>query len=362
MSRTRGSTRGSGTRDPTRLRLPRPATGRHGPPQAEGRRISVRSGPSDQRPMSVRSGPSDQDPPINPDTARAARRERRGSPTDALRRLVRAPSTVLALLVLGTLAGAALAAPIVSPYDPLEQNMGDFLVRPGPGHWCGPDQFGRDILSRIIWGGRLTLQVGLISVGIAALAGVTLGLAAGFYGSWPDLVIMRLIDLLLAFPSMLLALGVVAVLGGSLPNVMIAVGIAGVPQFTRVVRAAVLGARGAPPRAGPPPVGAPGGGRLWARLIMWRQVLPNVLAPALVRGTTSAAAAIITGAALSFLGLGVRPPAPEWGAMLSTGREYLRHAPWMSVFPGLAIMLAVVSINVVGDRLRDVLDPRLRLE
>jgi peptide/nickel transport system permease protein len=306
--------------------------------------------------MSVRSGPSDQDPPINPDTARAARRERRGSPTDALRRLVRAPSTVLALLVLGTLAGAALAAPIVSPYDPLEQNMGDFLVRPGLGHWCGTDQFGRDILSRIIWGGRLTLQVGLISVGIAALAGVTLGLAAGFYGSWPDLVIMRLIDLLLAFPSILLALGVVAVLGGSLPNVMIAVGIAGVPQFTRVVRAAVLGARALPYVEAAHAVGAREG------LIMWRHVLPNVLAPALVLGTTSAAAAIITGAALSFLGLGVRPPAPEWGAMLSTGREYLRHAPWMSIFPGLAIMLAVVSINVVGDRLRDVLDPRLHLE
>ena len=170
-----------------------------------------------------------------------------------------APSTVLALLVLGTLGGTALAAPLVSPYDPLEQNMGDFLVRPGPGHWCGTDQFGRDILSRIIWGGRLTLQVGLIAVGIAALAGVTLGLCAGFYGGWPDLVIMRLIDLLLAFPSMLLALGVVAVLGGSLPNVMIAVGIAGVPQFTRVVRAAVLGARGLPYVEAARAVGARGG-------------------------------------------------------------------------------------------------------
>jgi peptide/nickel transport system permease protein len=137
---------------------------------------------------------------------------------------------------------------------------------------------------------------------------------------------------------------------------MIAVGIAGVPQFTRVVRAAVLGARGLPYVEAARAVGAP------ERLVMWRHVLPNVLAPALVLATTSAAAAIITGAALSFLGLGVRPPAPEWGAMLSTGREYLRHAPWMSIFPGLAIMLAVVSINVVGDRLRDILDPRLRLE
>ena len=238
-------------------------------------------------------------------TGSGSRRDGRGSAIDVVRRLVRAPSTVLALLVLGTMVGTALAAPLVSPYDPLEQNMGDFLVRPGPGHWCGTDQFGRDILSRILWGGRLTLQVGLISVGIAALAGVTLGLCAGFYGGWPDLVIMRLIDLLLAFPSMLLALGVVAVLGGSLPNVMIAVGIAGVPQFTRVVRAAVLGARALPYVEAAHAVGAREG------LIMWRHILPNVLAPALVLGTTSAAAAIITGAALSFLGLGVRPPPPS---------------------------------------------------
>src|SRR5262249_27752912 len=240
--------------------------------------------------------------------------------------------------------------------DPLEQNMADFLVPPGPAHWFGTDQFGRDILSRIVWGGRLTLQVGVIAVAISGATGLALGLVAGYYGGWPDAVIMRLIDLLLAFPSMLLALGVVAVLGGSLGNVMIAVGIAGVPQFTRVVRAAVLGARALPYVEAARGVGCPD------RTIIWRHIFPNVLAPALVLATTGGAAAIITGAALSFLGLGVRPPAPEWGAMLSTGREFLRHAPWMSIFPGLAIMLAVVSVNVGGDRLRDVLDPRLRLE
>jgi peptide/nickel transport system permease protein len=198
--------------------------------------------------------------------------------------------------------------------------------------------------------------VGVIAVAISGAVGLVLGLVAGYYGGWADGTIMRLIDLLLAFPSMLLALGVVAILGGSLANVMIAVGIAGVPPFTRVVRAAVLGARGLPYVEAARGIGCPD------RTIMWRHILPNVLAPALVMATTGGAAAIITGAALSFLGLGVRPPAPEWGAMLSTGREYLRHAPWMSIFPGLAIMLAVVSINVVGDRLRDVLDPRLRIE
>ena len=153
---------------------------------------------------------------------------------------------MLALSLLGALTAAAIAAPLVSPYDPLDQNMADFLAPPGRSHWFGTDQFGRDILSRVVWGGRLTLQVGAIAVGISATAGVVLGLTAGFYGRWPDSVIMRLIDLLLAFPSILLALGVVAILGGSLPNVMIAVGIAGIPQFTRLVRAAVLALRALP--------------------------------------------------------------------------------------------------------------------
>jgi peptide/nickel transport system permease protein len=275
---------------------------------------------------------------------------------DVAARLARQPTAVTGLAVLAAMVGAALGAPVVAPYDPLEQNMADFLAGPGPAHWFGTDQFGRDIFSRVVWGGRLTLQVGAIAVGISGAVGLVLGLVAGYYGGWADGTIMRLIDLLLAFPSMLLALGVVAILGGSLANVMIAVGIAGVPQFTRVVRAAVLGARALPYVEAARGVGCPD------RTIMWRHILPNVMAPALVMATTGGAAAIITGAALSFLGLGVRPPSPEWGAMLSTGREYLRHAPWMSIFPGLAIMLAVISINVVGDRLRDVLDPRLRID
>jgi len=279
-----------------------------------------------------------------------------GGEPGAVRRLLAQPLAVGGLAVLALLAGAAVAAPLVAPYDPLEQNMADFMVGPGPGHWFGTDQFGRDILSRVVWGGRLTLQVGLIAVGLSGAAGLALGLAAGYYGRWVDALVMHLMDVLLAFPSMLLALGVVAILGGSLPNVMIAVGIAGVPQFTRVVRAAVLAARTLPYVDAARALGCPD------RVIVWRHLRPNVLAPALVMATTGAAAAIITGAALSFLGLGVRPPAPEWGAMLSTGREYLRHAPWMSIFPGLAIMVAVVAINVVGDRLRDVLDPRLRLD
>jgi len=280
----------------------------------------------------------------------------RGPGREALSRFLRTPSSVVALAVLGLLVGVAVAAPLASPYDPLEQNMADFLAAPGRAHWFGTDQFGRDILSRVIWGGRLTLQVGAIAVGISGAVGVTLGLAAGFYGRWLDFVVMRLVDLLLAFPTILLALGVVAILGGSLPTVMIAVGVAGIPQFTRLVRATVLAIRSLPYIEAARAVGCRD------RAVVWRHILPNVVAPALVLATTSGAGAIITGAALSFLGLGARPPAPEWGAMLSTGREFLRHAPWMSIFPGLAIMSAVVAINVIGDRLRDLLDPRLRMD
>ena len=263
---------------------------------------------------------------------------------------------MLALSLLGVLGAAAVAAPLVSPYDPLDQNMADFLVPPGRGHWFGTDQFGRDILSRVVWGGRLTLQVGAIAVGISAVGRGGARADRRVLRPVADFVIMRLIDLLLAFPSILLALGVVAILGGSLPNVMIAVGVAGVPQFTRLVRATVLALRALPFVEAARAIGC------HDRVILWRHILPNVVAPALVLATTSAAGAIITGAALSFLGLGVRPPAPEWGAMLSTGREFLRHAPWMSIFPGLAIMVAVIAINVVGDRFRDLLDPRLRME
>jgi peptide/nickel transport system permease protein len=275
---------------------------------------------------------------------------------DVLLRLVRLPSALFGLAVLAVLALAALTAPIVSPYDPVEQNFNDLLVGPRPDHPFGTDQFGRDIFSRVIWGGRVTLQVGLIAVAISAALGLPLGLAAGYHGSWVDMLITRFMDLVLAFPSMLLALGVIAILGSSLTTLMIAVGIAGVPQFTRVVRSAVLATRSQPFVEAARVAGCPDG------QIMWRHILPNVLAPAVVLATTGVAAAIITGAALSFLGLGVRPPSPEWGAMLSTGREFLRHAPWMSIFPGLAIMLAVLAINLVGDGLRDALDPRLRID
>jgi peptide/nickel transport system permease protein len=271
-------------------------------------------------------------------------------------RVFRLPSARIGLAILIVMTVGAIAAPLVSPYDPIEQDFNDLLVGPSLGHLFGTDQFGRDIFSRVIWGGRITLQVGLIAVSISAAVGLPLGLAAGYYGSWVDTIISRFMDMVLAFPSMLLALGVIAILGSSTTTLMIAVGISGVPQFTRLVRSAVITTRELTFVEAARVAGCPDS------LIMWRHILPNVLAPAIVLATTGVAAAIITGAALSFLGLGVRPPASEWGAMLSTGREFLRHAPWMSIFPGAAIMLAVLSINLVGDGLRDALDPRLRIE
>jgi peptide/nickel transport system permease protein len=271
-------------------------------------------------------------------------------------RLARLPSATAAAIVLAVLIVASVAAPFISPYDPVMQNMADFLEGPSPAHWFGTDQFGRDLLSRVLWGGQVTLQVGVIAVSISAAVGIAFGLLAGYYGGWPDMAVMRFMDLLLAFPSMLLALSVIAVLGSSVTNLMIAVGISGIPQFTRVVRSAALTVRTQPYVEAARVLGCPD------LQIMSRHIFPNVLAPAIVMATTGVAAAIITGAALSFLGLGIRPPAPEWGALLSTGREYLRHAPWMSIFPGLAIMLAVVAINLLGDGIRDAFDPRLRID
>jgi peptide/nickel transport system permease protein len=206
----------------------------------------------------------------------------------------------------------------------------------------------------VLFGAQLSLRIGLISVGIASACGIVLGLLAGFYGSWPSGLILRLMDVLLAFPGILLALGIVAILGPSLTNLMIAVGISNIPHYTRVVRASVLSIRTSVFVEAARVIGC-GDGR-----IMFLHILPNVVASLIVMATLGVASAILTGAGLSFLGLGVQPPSPEWGAMLSGGRDHLRNSWWITTFPGLAIMLTVLAINLLGDGLRDALDPRLK--
>jgi peptide/nickel transport system permease protein len=248
----------------------------------------------------------------------------------------------------------ALAAPLVAPYDPFDQNPRAALQAPSRDHLFGTDDTGRDLLSRVIYGTRISLRVGLISVGIGGGIGIALGIIAGFRGGLIDMAIMRLMDLLLAFPGILLALGIVAILGPGLGNVMIAVGVSAIPSYTRVARASTIALRD---REFVLSARATGCGDM--RIAM-RYILPNVLPPLIVLATLGIAGAILTAAGLSFIGLGAVPPAPEWGAILSLGRKYINQAWWYTTFPGLAIAVTVLGINMLGDAMRDALDPRLR--
>lgn len=263
---------------------------------------------------------------------------------------VRVGAAVLMVMVL-----MAVFAPLITSYDPTQITPALRLRPPDADHWFGTDDFGRDVFTRIAYGARLSLQVGVISVALAASIGITLGIIAGYYGGWIDSLIMRLIDVMLAFPGILLALAIVAILGRSLTNVMIAVGISAVPVYARMARGTTLSVKNIDFITAARAIGAP------TPRIMVRHVLPNITAPLIVVATNGVASAIIAGAALSFLGLGAQPPTPEWGVMLAEGRVYLRNAWWVTTFPGLAIMVTVMAINLMGDGLRDILDPRLRL-
>jgi peptide/nickel transport system permease protein len=273
---------------------------------------------------------------------------------ESLHRLGRNPGAVAGVVVLAVIVLLAVFAPVVAPYDPIEQNSQAIRARPSREHLFGADTFGRDVFSRVLYGGRQSLPVGLVAVGIAAVVGVAFGLIAGYRGGWIDSVIMRAVDMMLAFPGILLAMSIVAILGTSLFNLMLAVGIASIPEYTRVVRGSVLSVREMEYVTAARVSGARD------RAVMLRHILPNVLPPIIVLATLGVAGAIILGSTLSFLGLGIQPPTAEWGNMLSDGRSMMRHFWWVSFFPGLAIMLTVLAINLLGDGLRDALDPRLR--
>jgi peptide/nickel transport system permease protein len=268
--------------------------------------------------------------------------------------LVRQRGALLGLLILAALGTMAVAAPWLAARDPIRTAAREALQPPGARFLLGSDQFGRDVGSRVVYGARVSLLVGVISVSIAVALGAPLGLVSGYYGGRLDALIMRVMDVLLAFPGILLALAIVSVLSPGLGNVMIAVGLSAVPGYARLVRATVLAAREHLYVEAARALGGRDGG------ILVRDILPNVVAPLIVTATLGLGGAILSAAALSFLGLGSQPPQPEWGRMLSEGRDYLREAWWISTFPGLGILLTVLAMNLVGDGLRDVLDPRSR--
>jgi len=270
------------------------------------------------------------------------------------RRLARNKGALAGGVILVLIVLMAVFAPLIAPEDPIDQNYGRVLQAPNAETPFGTDQFGRDILSRIIIGSRQSLQVAVLAIVIASSIGTLLGLSTGYYGGWFDMTVQRLIDVQLAFPGILFALAVVSVLGPGLRNAMIAVGISLVPSYARMVRGSVLSAR---ENAYVDAARVLGAGD--ARILL-RHILPNILAPIMVLSTVGVAWSILIGASLSFLGLGAQLPNPEWGLDLAQARDYITEAWWMSTFPGMAIMLTVISVNLLGEGLRDALDPRLR--
>lgn len=257
-------------------------------------------------------------------------------------------------IIIGIYLLMMLVAPLVAPYDPFEISLEDKLTPPSMEHWMGTDDKGRDILSRILYGSRLSIGVGFASVLFGAFFGITLGLIAGYYGKWVDTIISRLLDVMLAFPGILLALAIISALGPGLINVTIAVGVFSIPLFARIVRGSTMEVKKLEYIDAIRTLGAND------FTIIFKHVFPNVLSPIIVQGSMRLATAILSAAGLSFLGLGAQPPSPEWGAMLSSGRDFLFSAPYMAIFPGLMISVLVLGFNLFGDGLRDALDPKLK--
>ena len=268
--------------------------------------------------------------------------------------LLDSPVLVASVALVALVFLAAIFAPLVVPHDPALMNAAARLQAPALTHWFGTDQFGRDIFARVLYGSRTSLQVALVAVGTAVVAGGLIGLVTGYFGGWIDAAIMRVMDVLIAFPALLLALFLVAVLGPSLTNLIIAISLTRVPYFARLTRAEAMSIRVRPYVTA---VSAMGGSHGW---IMLRHIVPNVIPTLIIFGTTDLASAIIAESALSYLGLGAQPPTPSWGRMLTESRAFVDQAPWLVIFPGLFVMVTVIVVNMTGDGLRDLLDPRLK--
>ncbi|WHX28234.1 ABC transporter permease [Virgibacillus halodenitrificans] len=261
---------------------------------------------------------------------------------------------VIGALIISFYIFIALFAPLLAPYDPYAIDLMNKLQPPSWDHWMGTDDKGRDILSRIIYGSRLSMGVGFAAVLFGAFFGIIMGLVAGYYGSWIDSVISRILDVMLAFPGILLALAIISALGPSLFNVMVAVGVFSVPLFARIARGSTMEVKNLEYIDAIRSLGAHDG------IIIFRHIFPNILSPLIIQGTLRLATAILSAAGLSFLGLGAQPPSSEWGTMLSSGRDFLFSAPYVAIFPGLAIAFLVMGFNLFGDGLRDALDPRMK--
>ncbi|MDR3258196.1 MAG: ABC transporter permease [Fusobacteriaceae bacterium] len=283
-------------------------------------------------------------------------KKKRSQWREVWRRLKKNKMALLGLAILSVLIILAIFADVIANYDriAIKQNLPIRLNAPTMAHFFGTDEFGRDIFARIVHGARVSLKVGLISVSLSIIWGGTLGSIAGYYGGRLDNTIMRIMDIFLAIPSILLAIAIVSALGPNMINLMVAISISSVPRYARIVRASVLTIRDQEFVEAARAIGASN-----ARII-YRHIIPNVLAPVIVQGTLGVASAILSTAGLSFIGLGIQPPAPEWGNMLSGGRQYLRTAWWVTTFPGVTIMITIFALNLLGDGLRDALDPRLK--
>ena len=270
----------------------------------------------------------------------------------AMLRLVRRRGAMLGLAIVLLFIAIALCAPLIAPYDPVQTSWTAVRKAPSAAYWFGTDELGRDVMSRVIWGARASLMAGLVSVFISMVLGVPIGLLAGYMGGWVDGLISRFTDAMLAVPFLILAIALAAFLGPSLTNAMVAIGVSAMPVFIRLTRAQVLSVKVEDYVEAARAVGNPH----WR--IALRHILPNTLPPLIVQATLTIATAIIAEASLSFLGLGQQPPAPSWGSMLNTAKDYIDNAPWMAIWPGLSIFLLVLSFNLLGDGLRDALDPR----
>ena len=270
----------------------------------------------------------------------------------ALERFAYNRLALVGLALLGVLILISLFANVLAPYDPIKRNVSEAMVGPSPRHWLGTDPLGRDEFSRVLYGGRLSLYVGLASVILSMSFGVPIGLLSGYFGGWVDGTLMRLVDLILAFPGIIFAIWLVAMLGPGINQVILANALFNMPSFARIIRGSVLTMKDADYVMAARSLGADD------LSILVTHILPNVIAPIVVLASLTVSAAVLTAATLSFLGLGSQPPTPEWGAMLSDGRPFLRSAWWLALFPGLMLTLTVLASNIVGDGLRDALDPR----